>query len=225
MLLLSMENAFVKHGCFAPHVKAVNEKSRRFLLLTLATIALGGCVTTDNTSPLAPSPPEVGTSISQHNDIALASANAFAPQSLQTVTFLNGNAQTLVPQQSGPVDIGLDPMLYSDGPLALSDDEKPEKCMIHHRFDRDSVLAYEWDRKRLDFDVDGLNMDGDGIDAVKLEYTLYLQPKKKDKRSHCRYKSQWQGLIGTGYNEFFIRKEDTFWDEIRSLRQEINGIF
>ena len=221
-----MKNAIVEHKSFAPHVEAVTNKSRRILLLALSTFALSGCVTTDRHTPLAPSPPEASITTSQHHDIPLASANAFAPQTVQAVSFLDVGKGSDVPlHQNGQVDIGLDPMLYRDGPLNLSSDKKPNKCLIHHRFDRKSVLAYEWDRERLDFDVDGLNMDGDGEQAVKLEYTLYLQPKKKDKRSHCRYKSQWQGMIGTGYNEFFRREDDTFWDEIRSLRKEISGMF
>ena len=97
-------------------------------------------------------------------------------------------------------------------------------CSIKDRFDNDALLAYEFgtnQRSRFSFDVDGLNLDSSGIEAIKVSFTYRLQADKtKDQR--CRYSSGYQGLIGSGYNELYIRDSGhTVWKEIDDVRGEI----
>lgn len=97
-------------------------------------------------------------------------------------------------------------------------------CSIKDRFDNDALFAYEFgtnQRSRFSFDVDGLNLDSSGIEAVKVSFTYRLQADKtKDQR--CRYLSNYQGLVGSGYNELYIRdRGHTVWKEIDDVRGEI----
>jgi|GEM_PF-1827532 len=96
-------------------------------------------------------------------------------------------------------------------------------CNIKDRFDRKAVLAYEWGRhtrSRLGLDVDGVGFGSD-FEGVKLQYTLRLQSEKPRKMA-CRYKSEWQGMIGSGYNEMFLRPEhEGAKADFRELRHDV----
>lgn len=94
----------------------------------------------------------------------------------------------------------------------------PSECSLHDRFDRKAVVAYEWGRSRLSLDVDGVSLGGGGERGVHLKYKIRFQPEKT-KKQRCRYSSPWQGLVGSGYNELFVRKEDTVWAEIRDVKR------
>ena len=72
----------------------------------------------------------------------------------------------------------------------------------------------------MSVDVDGVSFGGSGERAMRVEYKLRLQPEKT-KKQKCRYSSQWQGLVGSGYNELIVRESDTVWDEVKNLRREV----
>lgn len=97
-------------------------------------------------------------------------------------------------------------------------------CSIRDMFDRKAMLAYEWGnntRSRLSFDVDGVGLDSLDVEGVKLEYAFRLQPEKPKKMA-CRYSSQWQGMVGSGYNEMFLRGDNEgARREINELRQDL----
>lgn len=93
-------------------------------------------------------------------------------------------------------------------------------CSIRDMFDRKAMLAYEWGnntRSRLSFDVDGVGLDSLDVEGVKLEYAFRLQPEKP-KKMGCRYSSQWQGMVGSGYNEMFMRGDN------EGARRELNEL-
>ncbi len=90
------------------------------------------------------------------------------------------------------------------------------KCNIKDRFDRKSVLAYEWGRSKLSLDLDGINLKNSSTKAILIQYKLRIQPEKTEKQ-RCRFPSNWQGLIGSSYNELFIRKDQKIWDEITNM--------
>ena len=109
---------------------------------------------------------------------------------------------------------------YTDPNNAFKQIIKKDGCHIKDRFDRRAVLAYQWGRNRIGFDVDGIGFDSMDVEEVKMTYRLKLQPHIS-KRDKCRYQSSWQGMIGSGYNEFYKRENDTVMDRFSALRKEI----
>ncbi|MDB2682890.1 hypothetical protein N9Z27_01390 [Alphaproteobacteria bacterium] len=105
----------------------------------------------------------------------------------------------------------------------------PAHCKPKHRFDRKALIAYEWGDSRLAFDVDGLNMTSTNIEAatIKYRYRFSPDPKRpyKTKREKCRYQSGWQGMLGSGYNEFFLREEDTVYKDVHKLINDLDDGF
>lgn len=91
-----------------------------------------------------------------------------------------------------------------------------KKCRIQDRIDRSALIAYQWDNSRVGLDVDGLNMTGGGLEGVMVEYKMRLQPYKTRKEK-CRYESGWQGMVGSGYNEMFMREENTIWNQMDEI--------
>lgn len=91
-------------------------------------------------------------------------------------------------------------------------------CSFGDRFDRDGVIAYQFSdgqsRLSLHMNIDGVGFSGAELDQVMVKYTYKLQaiPGRKER---CRYKSGFQGIIGSGYNEMFLRKTNTVWDQLR----------
>lgn len=177
-------------------------------MLVLCSLLLTGCVTSNASKPLAPAPPEVNFS-SVPRDIPFDVARS--P--------VDVNALSAVSPAAGapPIEIA----------KSLTEEDKEKRCRIQDRFDRKAILAYEWDRSRVALDMDGLNVGFDGIskfEQIKLEFRMKLQRgEKKDRRAACRYKSGWQGIAGSGYNEFFRREGDTVWEEIKALRKEADA--
>ncbi len=102
---------------------------------------------------------------------------------------------------------------------ALRAEQTSKKCSIKDRIDRDDLIAYQWGRSRLGVDVDGINMSSTELESIKFQYTLRLQAHKTRKEK-CRYESGWQGMIGSGYNEMFIRQDDTIWDQIDKIKDD-----
>lgn len=175
------------------------------LSFVFSLLILPGCVTSQSTASLAPQPPSA-----QHDfiesDVPLYAAHYFAPQESSYAVLAD---EGTVPQQSEAFDVA----------VSVKDNSEPEKrCRIKDRFDREALIAYEWDRSRFALDVDGIGGGSDGSGA-RIEYKIRLQPEKTDKQK-CRYSSKWQGLLGSGYNELVLRKEDTVMQEIRVKRNE-----
>ena len=104
---------------------------------------------------------------------------------------------------------------------AVSLDAEPtntQGCTMGDRFDREGVLAYNFSdgqsRLALHMTLDDVGLSGAEVERAMIRFTYKFQaiPHRKER---CRYKSQWQGLIGSGYNEFFQRKTNTVWQELR----------
>jgi len=104
---------------------------------------------------------------------------------------------------------------------SLQAEEVAKACSLRHRFDRKALIAYEWGDNRLGLDMDGVNMAGADIKAAMVTYRFRFSPDRKvaykTKREKCRYHSKWQGLIGSGYNEFFVREDDTVVQGVSSF--------
>lgn len=83
-------------------------------------------------------------------------------------------------------------------------------CGLGERFDHQALLAYQWGRNRVGLNVDRVNaksvdhVKNHEAEEVKMTYRIKLQ-NNKGRAENCRYNSSWQGLIGSGYNEFYLR--------------------
>lgn len=92
---------------------------------------------------------------------------------------------------------------------AMGGDNKND-CALAERFDHQALLAYQWGRNRVGLNVDRVSIDGgevigsDLAEEVKMTYRIKLQ-NKKGRAEKCRYNSSWQGVIGSSYNEFYLR--------------------
>lgn len=96
---------------------------------------------------------------------------------------------------------------------SLNSDKVPAGCSIKDRFDRTETIAYQWGQNRIGFThFGGINPDGG-----YLRYRLKFQPQQTSKE-RCRYKSSWQGLAGSAYNELYLRENNTVWDDLKVLR-------
>lgn len=108
------------------------------------------------------------------------------------------------------------------GRAALSKKSQTKECRLKDRFDRKALLAYQWDRSKIALDLDGVGVGFGGfkkLEGVKIEYKLRLQ-REKPPRERCRYDSKWQGLIGSGYNEFFVREDQSVWEDLRKMKKD-----
>ncbi|MGH1456995.1 MAG: hypothetical protein ACRBDI_09460 [Alphaproteobacteria bacterium] len=199
------------------------------LFLCVSTFNISGCITSDHSAPLAPSPPDrvfLSQNIIEQNKQAVSQydGDAVSDNSHLSPMLQNLMAQGVVSNQGG---LGDGDSSVSEA-LGLKKVEKTEyKCRLKDRFDRKAVIAYEWDRSRLSMDVDGINMSGDGEYGARLEYKLRFQPEKRPKEL-CRYASSWQGMIGSGYNEFFVREDGRVLEEIKTeikgFKQKISSV-
>ncbi len=176
------------------------------LIFLLCALTLSGCVTSKKTAPLAPIPPVASHDFLEYSDFPLYAAHYFsAPQAYDS---LGESEETQVNQS-----LAVEGQGEGGHKLAVR-----KRCSIKDRFDRDALVAFEWNRSRMSFDVDGVG-GGSGDSGMRLEYKIRLQPEKSEKQK-CRYNAKWQGLLGSGYNELMLRKEDTVWSKIREKRQE-----
>jgi hypothetical protein len=98
-----------------------------------------------------------------------------------------------------------------------------KNCDFGDRFDRHTTLAYNFDdRHQLGFNL-GVNNHGDD-NAVTVSHALLVfhykfnsvkSPSVPDEAAKCRYASHWQGMVGSAYNELFLRDSNTVWSELR----------
>ena len=170
------------------------------VLLFLSSGLLAACSATSTSASLAPAPPRSYPVI-----IERVQQYAATPVSLSQIEAASG------PIADDPRDV-----------LALEASAVPKGCRVKERFDRKHLIAYQWGRageSKLGLDVDGIGFDSMEVEGVMLEYRLRLQPlaNKKDK---CRYASNWQGIVGSGYNEFFARETDTVWQHLDEFQDE-----
>lgn len=107
--------------------------------------------------------------------------------------------------------------------LGLSETEsKALGCKIGDRFDRGATLAYNFkdDQSRLALH---LRMDGPKlsdpsrleINTVMFRFTHKFSKPPEGNKKKCRIQSSFQGILGSGYNELFIRNNYTIWKELR----------
>lgn len=208
-----MNNRLVNRRCFTPIVLYAGSLYAKVFLLFCVVVGLSGCATSQNSLRLAPSPPEVRFSTLYSDQRSEEDERHLIDPKNDDKKF---SARDVLITASG---LKIDPRQPAE---AAYEKKEPEgrACGVKDRFDREAVLAYEWDRQRLALDVDGVELGGDGDFAFRLEWKLRLQPEKT-KKQKCRYNSAWQGLIGSGYNELFIREEDTVYEEFRDMRKKM----
>lgn len=174
-----------------------------YFFLLVSVLMVAGCSTSNHKLGLAPIPPEF-TPKAEREDISRVA--------IRDVSEIETASGSLPTTEGVRVFHALSPK---------SQDVK--KCRIKDRFDRKEVLAYEWGDNRLGFDVGGLNLADFGdfnVERVRVAYRLKLQPNKS-KKERCLYPSSWKGIVGTSYNELFIRETDTVWDELDLLQKDI----
>ena len=196
-----MEQLKMKTWFFIPDAvfKANNYLSN--LLLCIILLFLSGCITKQNTASLAPAPPLM-------NDKSFVKKLNNLPSNIEI------NTLSVQPEN-----------IVSNADITIRNSLKTgsvtkDNCRFKDRFDRKAIIAYEWGRSRVALDVDGVNLSGSSARGVFVAYKLRLQPEKT-KAQRCRYDANWQGLIGSGYNEFIVRKENTIWNEIKEVKSEV----
>lgn len=158
----------------------------------------------------------------------LISGCSYAPPSTRTpIERLDFN--TPLAMTSGSVSQGLP---YDDdttksgvnqAKLGLSEDAaKNLGCNIGDRFDRGAALAYNFDdrqsRLALHLSVNGPSLSDPGrmeLNSLMMRYTHKFSKPPQSKKEKCRFESNFQGVIGSLYNELFIRNNYTVWKEIR----------
>lgn len=118
---------------------------------------------------------------------------------------------------------------------AYKSDSAQGHCRLKDRFDRKELIAYNFSdgktRVGLKMDMDGFSLSDAGnfdVEEIKLNFRYRFQPIKKRKEK-CLYESSWQGLFGSGYNEFYLREEQTVYeeldDEIDRVQDELQKYF
>ncbi|MGH1376340.1 MAG: hypothetical protein ACRBCK_08330 [Alphaproteobacteria bacterium] len=204
----------VTRNGITPRYVSKKGQTRLFcLLLCFQASCLSGCITSEKSKPLAPQPPVTSFLVSE--------------QSSADVHDVSSTQQTLY-EDDLPTLSGQYAAISADQSVVVADSVNVDdqvtaslvRCKLNKRFDRDALLAYEWDRSRLSVDVDGINMSGGGDRGFYLQYKIRLQPEKP-KESKCRYASKWQGMVGSGYNELILRDENTVWSELRNVQKDV----
>jgi hypothetical protein len=124
-----------------------------------------------------------------------------------------------LPQIADAMTLGYEHKISFDAPDKNAP-RLPHGCSIKERFDRTSVLAYNFsDRKSrlsLHMDIDGIGLKNPAnieVEGMMLKFRYKFQPIK-DRKEACLYPSGWQGWGGSVYNEFFVREKDTIREEL-----------
>lgn len=178
------------------------QASMTLIFLCMAAAVLCSCSVTSSssTASLAPAPPRAYPVIIQR-------VAQYSPQPVML---------SQIEAASGPIAPAPETI------LALETQKLPKGCRVKDRFDRKYLVAYQWGRageSKLGLDIDGIGFDGGEFEGVMLEYKLRLQPIP-DKKDACRRASNWQGMLGTGYHELFVREEDTVWQHLDEFSDE-----
>ncbi len=209
----------VKEFYFTPFVYFKGQESfYKLSIYIFIILTLSGCIASNQSEPLALKPPAVSAQYTKQSSFkSVYLADPLLGGTHDIVSSFNGlDDGSIESSEVAPnVSNGIKTALINSG------NKKTKKCRIKDRFDRKAVLAYEWGYKRIALDVDGINLGG-GSKGIKLEYKMNLQ-RKKNRAQKCRYKSNWQGLIGSGYHEFFVKENDTIWGELRSIKNKVTS--
>lgn len=195
----------------APGLKRINP-----VLIAAIALALAGCSHSDESAQFSMAPPPPAFDL-------VSDAQPYGPPHIMAFS----GQPVVFPSNITLSDVGMpgqDAEYYAQQTALRESTTENKKCSIKDRIDRDAVLAYQWGQNRVGLRVRGLNIGGEGIDQVKLEYKLRLQPHKTRKEK-CRYESNWQGVIGTSYNEMFVREKDTVWDQIDEFTGQAEDAF
>lgn len=203
-----MNNFLVNIKCFTVTRFNTELKYLKITALVFAGLTLSGCITSETSAPLAPQPPEIRHSLTQPQKTT--SQNYAAREDVALPKILS----MIAAEPLSSDIVGLPPETQNI-PKDISQSYDSAKCRINDRFDNKALLAYEWDRNRVAMNVGGSDVSGSGM---ILSYKIRLQPEKTSKQK-CRYNSQWQGIVGSGYNELVLRKDQTVWSEMKSIKK------
>lgn len=185
-------------------------------VLSLSLLTLSGCSTTVKSAPLAPTPPDVSIVLFSQDNYISYQPHFFAPPRVGVEVTMDSEDRFF--ENS---DLTID----DTNALAVNGGGSPVQaslkgCRFQDRFDRKAVLAYEWNRSRLSLDVKGVNLESGSDKAFRVEYKIRFSPEKT-KKQRCRYSSSWQGLFGSGYNEFIGREDAVAWGELMTMKDEV----
>lgn len=163
---------------------------------------------------------------------SLLSACSFMDPQSQHIAFVPHDDLSTLPDGTYGVQQGLPMDDY------LPDQEKKEKvklglsqaearalgCTVGDRFDGGAALAYnfkdEQSRLALHLGIDGPSFSDPGnfeVNKVMIRYTYQFQKPSKTQKARCLYPSGFQGVLGSTYNEFFVRKNYPIWRELRDM--------
>jgi hypothetical protein len=159
---------------------------------------------------------------SQNHNLALAPAPpVFDPYAVEEPL----DMATIRPA-GGFVTADFNPGIDRTSVNSLRAERQQAGCSTRERFDRKHLIAYQWGRtqeNRVGLEIDGLGIDSMDVEAIKLEYTLRLQPHKT-KKERCLSASNWQGMLGSAYNELYMREgNDTVWRDLREFRDDVES--
>ncbi len=98
----------------------------------------------------------------------------------------------------------------------------PQGCSIRDRFDNSALVAWRFNDNRsrvgLKLKMDGPSLSDPGnfeFKAVTIRFTHQLQ-KTPHKKERCLYAAPLQGVVGSLYNELYVREDNTVWQELRA---------
>ncbi len=109
--------------------------------------------------------------------------------------------------------------------LGLSREESQAfGCNIGDRFDRKAMFAYNFanqqSRLSLHMNLEGPSLSNPTnlqLNSFLVRFTHKFQKPASRQKTLCLYPSSFQGLIGSGYNELFIRNNYTVMDELKDM--------
>ena len=93
-------------------------------------------------------------------------------------------------------------------------DNRLPSCDIYKRFDTDSILSYESSDGARRLSLGGSPNKVTLKFKFKLNAHLDQQAHKQDKNDGCRYDSRVQGALGSAYNEFVLRRDNTVYQDL-----------
>lgn len=176
-----------------------------WLALTLFLCACSGAMVEDRTLPARASAPFFFT-----RDERPTAGETLLENERDVYRPLQDNSPALASRERIDASHGF-------GPQAAA---VPKGCGIKDRFDRAAAVAYNFDdnqsRLALHMTVDGFGLGGAEIEKAMVKFHYKFQPIK-NRKERCRYPSGFQGLVGSSYNEFFLRENNTVMQELRDM--------
>jgi hypothetical protein len=97
-------------------------------------------------------------------------------------------------------------------------------CSIGDRFDHRATLAYNFDERhqlalnmRVNDDSGSMGVSR-AVVVFRYKFPAAKASRTEQKHAKCRYDSHWQGLVGSTYNELFLRDHNSLWGQIKDNR-------